>query len=316
MYLGTYSQGVYLHENNMLKLAARLHNASWVCRAGEGYLLSVSELTGQDGETEGELVLFKVRPDGMLTEASRAGTGGLAPCHILYEPDAKKALISNYLSGTVGVFSVKDEILIKEIVLNLFDADEQPGHAHCAVSRRGFQMLYVCDLGLDAVFEIDPYHCQKTRIALPEGSGPRHAVLSADEKTLYVVCECSCEVMALDIATREIRSRHALKDLGYTGFAAAAALRLHPSGRLLAASLRGNDKVVLLRLDASGAVISREDMALNAPIPRDIAFSPDGQSLYVAYQDGGRVDVFALKPDGTLFKQNAFEAPSVVSLCF
>lgn len=319
LYFGTYSkngaEGIYSVQNGVAALAARLKDASWLT-AADGYLLAVSELTGNMGEAEGELVSYRIEAGGGLKEAGRMGTGGLAPCHIAYDSPGRQGVISNYMTGNIATFSLDGcGVPKRRQVIQLAHPGEAPGHAHCAVFTKGGDRFFVCDLGLDAAIERHMAG-EIRRIGLPKGAGPRHAVLSNDEKTLYVVCELSCEVMAIDSLSGAIISRHGLSDEHHSGFAAAAAIRLHPSGRLLAASLRGNNKVTLFGLLANGGIGWRKDYPVPKPVPRDIAFSKDGARLFVALQDSAGVLVYDVSPKGGLVYREEIACPGVVSVCF
>ncbi len=312
IYLGAYADHIYGLKDGQITQEAKLKDASWVLNTGDGYLLAVSELT----QALGELAAYRILEEGGLLETSRISTGGRAPCHIAYEAAHRYGVVSNYLTGNIKTFTLDETGMLHEMeTLPLEKPGTAPGHAHSALFFGSGDHFFACDLGQDAVI-VRSMTEEIRRLNLPKGSGPRHAVLSSNEKLLYVACELSCQMMVLDAETGQILSIHELRDQGYEGFAAASAIRLHTGGNVIAVSLRFNDKIIFFGLDHSGAIAWRKDHPVPPSVPREIAFSPDGEKLYVALQEGGRVLVYDVLAQGNLHLNHEILCSKVVSVCF
>ncbi len=337
VYMGTYSDGksngIYrsgLHAELCPQpaLAAELRHASWLHSTPDGFLLACSELSTKDGDAEGRLVSYSIGNGGALTPVMSSGSCGLSPCHIAYAPGPRLCAVSNYADGMLTLYHLSTHGELERLeCLCLADlcASSRAPHAHCAIFNKNADMLFVCDLGQDRVFKISIQAasgekqttlCCKERFTLPEGCGPRHIVLSNDERIAYVVCELSNELMRIDASTGTILERHRLTDEAFSGFAAASALRMHPDQNMIAASCRGNDKVVLFGLDATNNIAWRVDHPLPYSYPRDIAFDPAGKTLWIAYERSAILSKYAILPKGQLLRTDDLQLSSPVSICF
>ncbi|MEG1686398.1 MAG: beta-propeller fold lactonase family protein [Angelakisella sp.] len=333
LYIGTYtvrdSQGIYravLSQAGLtgVSLVAALDNPTWVSCAPNGQLLACGGLGGNPNERpQGELFAYKRVQDGGLAFCGKAGSGGIAPCHLAYAPSKGLAFVANYHSGSLSAYRLTDSapqryatLLLKELTR---EPDEKVSHAHCCLVDRAEQRLFVCDLGLDSIFVFSLGDQGELalvqRFVLPKGCGPRHAVLSPEEKLLYVVCELSSQLLVLDAQTGAVRECHKLTDSEFTGFAAAAAIRMDAAGQRLAVSCRGNDKLTLFRLGQDGGVTGRTEVPLSGSFPRDIVLTPDWSWLLAAYQHSDFVELFRLEADGTMRSVQRLTVPSPVCLC-
>jgi 6-phosphogluconolactonase len=80
---------------------------------------------------------------------------------------------------------------------------------------------------------------------------------------------------------------------GFTGTNTAAEVHVHPSGKWLFGSNRGDDSIVVFALDASGAMTVKGFTKTGGTTPRDFALDPTGTWLYAANEGTGDVVVFA-----------------------
>ena len=178
-------------------------------------------------------------------------------------PVARQLYVSNYSSGELLCYALDDKGLPAGEPQALRRqgsgprADRQDGpHAHFAMPDAAGAHVYLCDLGTDAIVR---HRVQADGLA-PEpdwtlrarpGSGPRHLVLAG--ALIVAVNELSNTLsvygQAEDARTppRELAHASTLPP-GWTGASWAAALRLHPNGRLLMVSNRGHDSIAAFRL--------------------------------------------------------------------
>ena len=77
-----------------------------------------------------------------------------------------------------------------------------------------------------------------------------------------------------------------------------AAIRLHPSGKWLYASVRGADVLVTFGVDENGLLTEQSCIASGGKIPRDFDLTPDGRFLLAANQDSDNLCVFEIDAEG------------------
>ena len=303
-------------------------NPSYLCAWGDR-LYSVSERS-----RDAALDISAIEDGGArLRPIGRAAVPGADPCHVSVNPVARQLYVSNYSSGELLCYALDDKGLPAGEPQALRRqgsgprADRQDGpHAHFAMPDAAGAHVYLCDLGTDAIVR---HRVQADGLA-PEpdwtlrarpGSGPRHLVLAG--ALIVAVNELSNTLsvygQAEDARTppRELAHASTLPP-GWTGASWAAALRLHPNGRLLMVSNRGHDSIAAFRL--------RRDAPWLEPLghfpaggrtPRDIAFTPDGAFLLIASQDDHLIRALRIDPvTGMPERAGAsFALRSPVSLC-
>ncbi len=171
-------------------------------------------------------------------------------------------------------------------------------HAHAACFSPDRRWLLVPDLGSDRIWchrfddatgqlGPDPLHWQA-----PPGSGPRHVGFSADGRSAVLLTELSRSVISLSWNDGVL---HTVDSIDLDGPGTAAALRWHPTGTMLAVSIRTSDAIALLDFDpATGKLALLHQAPCGGAKPRDCTFSPCGNWLLTANQDGNTIAVLAL----------------------
>ena len=147
-------------------------------------------------------------------------------------------LTANYHEGTFSFLKYENgEIQLKKKVL----IKEKAG-CHMLV---GFKEYYLgFALYMDTVYIFDQnYECVH-QIAFPEGSGPRHGVVSEDGEYLYVVSELSNEVFLISTKDWTIKDHVQLTEQKTDG---SAAIRLFENR--LYVSVRGLDEVYEIEVE-------------------------------------------------------------------
>ena len=70
---------------------------------------------------------------------------------------------------------------------------------------------------------------------------------------------------------------------------------MHPSGKFLYASNRGDDSIVVFRIDGeAGTLTPAEWVSTQGKTPRNFAIDPSGKFLLAANQDSGSIVVFRI----------------------
>ena len=188
----------------------------------------------------------------------------------------------------------------------------------------------VADLGLDRVFSyrIDPAKGGLTPndppfVTLAAGSGPRHVAFRPDAKFVYSLNELLSTVTTF----RYDASRGSLKELqtlstlpkDWSGSNSTAEIVVHPNARFVYASNRGDDSIVIFRIDSSRGTLTFVDRTpTQGKTPRNFAIDPSGTFLLAANQDSGSIVTFRIDPQtGRLTSTgDMLEVPSPVCILF
>ena len=164
----------------------------------------------------------------------------------------------------------------------------------------------VDDLGLD---ELLVYKFDSTKGSLTPndppftkvdaGSGPRHFVLSADGKFAYVISEMghTVTVFSNDAAAGKLRTLQTVPTLpkDFTGRNDDAEIRIHPSGRFLYASNRGDDSIVVYAIDKSKGTLTQVGyFKTGGKEPRNFEIDPTGTLLFAANEKSDNIVVFRI----------------------
>ena len=277
-----------------LRCAAKIVNPSWIhLDPGGRQLFAVSERFDQPGQVYG----FDLTPNGDLTPVSTQSSCGLATCHLTVTED--QLFAASYLDGCLSAYSRQGAQISEALAVIPFSGSgpnvkrQEGSHAHQALVSPCGRWLYVCDLGSDCIrqHELHDETLVWVRdIQIPPGSGPRHLLFHPSKDLAWLVCELSPMILTFgwnrENGVLEQRSRLRFDDHPeFERAGAAAAIHLHPSGKLLGVSDRSAHSICLFSVGESGDLTFQQRIQTGEINPRDFAFSPDGRWLLVAYQD-------------------------------
>jgi len=333
LYVGTYtqhgSQGIYAYRFeektgrlSSLGLAAETVNPSFVTvdRAGK-LLYAVNEVQKYQGAATGAVSSFSIdHHSWKLKPINQVASGGADPCYLALDKSGKFLLIANYTGGTVAVIPVAGDGHLSEASSVLKNEgtpgpvkDRQEGpHAHFIEVSAGNRFAYVADLGLDRIliYRFDAQRGVLSRAKstsgtnssdsaiLAPGTGPRHIAFSAEGKFLYVIGELDSTVTVF--ANRANQSYRAIQKIsalpaGFAGNNTAAEIAMHPSGKFLYTSNRGDDSIAVFSIDqTSGRLTFVERVSSGGKTPRNFAIDPAGSHLLAANQDSGNIVSFTI----------------------
>ncbi|HET8925563.1 MAG TPA: lactonase family protein [Candidatus Acidoferrum sp.] len=275
---------------------------------------------------------------GKLTLLNQLPALGEDPCYISFDKTGKFVLVANYTSGNVVVFPIGTDGKLGAATGNVKDQgtlgpnkERQEGpHAHWIETSPDNRFVLVADLGLDEVlvFKFDPANGTLTANApafakLKPGSGPRHIAFHANGKFVFVVSELSSTATAF----RYDAKKGSLKEIGtvstlppnFSGRNDVAEVAVHPNGKFLYVSNRGNDSIAILSIDGNtGALTPRGGVPTGGKEPRHFAVDPSGKYLLTENQLSDNIVIFkidsaagGLTPTGQIV-----EAPSPVDITF
>jgi 6-phosphogluconolactonase len=349
VYVGTYtgpkSEGIYAFDFDTATgaatapaLAAKTESPSFLALRPDGKTLyAANELAGAP-PAGGTLSAFRIADEkGALRFLNKEATNGDHPCHLAIDRTGKWAIAANYSSGSVAILPLKDDgslggpaSVLAHKGSSANQARQKEPHAHCVTFDARERFAFVCDLGIDRVvaYRFDP---AKGSLAaegaggatLAPGSGPRHAAFSADGRFLYVLSELSLTVAVFSYAAdtgalAELQTISTLPGKVEEGYSAAE-IALHPSGRFLYTSNRGNDSIAVFVVDkATGRLAALQHKPTGGKTPRSFALDPSGSFLLAANQGSDTITVFRVDwRTGTLAAMdNVIKVPSPVCVLF
>jgi 6-phosphogluconolactonase len=313
-----------------LGLAAETANPSFLTvDAGRKFLYAVNEVHDYKGEASGGVTAFAIgdRKTGKLTELNEVSSHGADPCYIAIDRSGKYVLVANYTGGNVAVLPILSGGRIGEAASVLKDAgalgpnkDRQDApHAHWIEASARNRFVYVADLGLDRVliYKLDatkgtlntgeaatsasmdkasPDAKDFFSATLAPATGPRHIAFSGDGKFMYVLGELDSTVTVFANDANE--TFHSLQKIsalpaGFSGTNDAAEIAMHPSGKFLYTSNRGDDSIAAFAIDgATGKLTFLQRVPSGGKTPRNFAIDPEGKRLLAANEESGNIVEF------------------------
>lgn len=339
-YTGKESKGIYAYrfdpassELTALGLAAETTSPSFLAIHPSGrFLYSVNEVQKFKGASSGAVSAFAIdRQTGKLSLLNEVTSHGADPCYISFDKSGKYVLVANYTAGNVAVYPIDADGRLGEASSVLQDSGalgpnkerQEAPHSHWIEASAFNRSVYVSDLGLDRILiyrfdatkgtltreETSPAAAKSGSTAasdspsamLAPGSGPRHAVFSANDNFMYVLGELDSTVTVFAHDSNDtFRSQQRISTLpaGFSDFNKAAEITIHPNGKYLYTSNRGNDSIAVFSIDTrTGNLTAVDHTPSQGRTPRNFTIDPTGSLLFVANQDTGNIVVFRINRD-------------------
>jgi 6-phosphogluconolactonase len=319
-YAGTYtrqkSKGIYVYRFDAATgkltggaLAAETSNPSFVAVSPDQKYLYAANENGK-----GMVTAFAIdAATGHLKMLNSVSATGSGPCHVSVDKTGKLVFVANYNDGTAAAFPVKADGSLGEAAWNIrnsgssVDKARQAGpHAHSANISPDNKFMLLNDLGLDEilVFKIDPAKASVTPNDPPfakvaPGSGPRHLVFSTNGKFAYAINEMLATITAFkwDAAHGKLDEVQTVSTVpaGYSGPKSTAEIAVHPNGKFLYGSNRGNNTIAAFNIDGStGKLTMIDTFPSGGKTPRSFAIDPSGKFLLSAGQDSDNIAGFTI----------------------
>ena len=354
----TPSKGIYLYEFDAdtgkltpKGVAAETLDPSWVVVHPSGKYAYAANEAGKASTVSAFGVDAK---SGKLTLLSQMPALGEDPCYLSFDKTGKYVLVANYTSGNIVVFPILPDGKLGEHTALVQDSgatgpnkERQEGsHAHWIETAMGNGMVLVADLGLDRVliYPFDP----KTGALAPDkdatstggskspaaergwsvtlspGTGPRHVAFSRDDRFLYVLGELQSTVTVFKSPGADNDDSHSIQHIstlpkGFSGRNDAAEIKVHPSGKFLYTSNRGEDSIAIFSIDpAKGTLTFVARVPTGGKEPRHFAIDPSGKYLLAENQYSNNIIVFEIDLSSGMIRQTGqtLDVPSPVDLTF
>lgn len=293
-----------------------------------GHITDSPSVAGYTIESNGELRLINVSP-----------VGDGAGAHIAVHPSGRFLLTAQYGGSSIGLFPLDANGRLGTAAITKHEGgskvvprrQDQPHPHWCGFSPDG-RFAFVPDLGMDGIviYRVDAAKPAVTRhgfAASVPGGGPRHMRFSVDGGFIYLLNELSLSVTTfnydaasgsatLSTTTPTLSEEVKAKEM----FNSAAEILVHPTGRFVYASNRGNDSVTAFRADPeTGRLEVIEVEPIRGAWPRNINLDPSGRWLLAAGADSNTISVLAVDQNTgelTYQRQSIISVPDPICILF
>jgi 6-phosphogluconolactonase len=136
----------------------------------------------------------------------------------------------------------------------------------------------------------------------------------------YVIDEIDSTVTALsyDASTGALKSLQTVSTLpeGFTGNNSTAEIQVHPSGKFLYGSNRGDNSIAIFAIDPdTGRLTSVGRQSTQGKTPRGFGIDPTGAFLLAANQDSDSIVVFRIDPHSGKLEPTGQEVEVPMPVC-
>ncbi|HVW22729.1 MAG TPA: lactonase family protein [Opitutaceae bacterium] len=297
-----------------LGLAARTDNPTFVAFAPSGKVLyAANELYHYQGQS-GAVSAFRIDPGtGRLAFLNQVSARGTGTCYVRVDHTGRNLLAANFGSGSVAVFPLAADGSLRQASAFVQDSGSGPNPRQAGPHEHSFNVspddrfAIAAEFGTDRlmVYRFDPGRgtlspADPPSLALPPASAPRHLAFHPDGRVAYALNEIASTltVLAYDPARGRFRAIQSLSSLppGFSGRNTAAEVVVHPSGRVLYASNRGDNSIAVFAIDGEGRLAPRAFVPCGGRTPRGFGIDPEGGWLVSANQDTHNIALFRIDP--------------------
>jgi len=340
-YIGTYTgpgraDGIYT--GILDSDTGQLGPVTLACKANSPGYLALSpdgaHLYAVTSDTGGSVEAFQIEKSGTLTALNTVSSQGAGPCHLSIDPSGKNVLAANYSGGTIASIRINPDGTLGACTATLAfhgsgpnPARQDKPHAHFISTDSTGQFVYACDLGTDHIwsYRFDPATGilgDQTPVqgTVPPGSGSRHLAFGPGDNFAYVNGEMgrNITVFSRDKDTGSLTPIQTLPLVPGAGPAPGITTAedvLHPSGKWLYVSSRGDDIIAVFSIGPDGKLTFIQDVPSLVKIPRGFGIDPSGHWLISAGQDDGKLALLAIDPATGKLTATAQEAKVPAAIC-
>jgi 6-phosphogluconolactonase len=342
VYVGTYtrdkvSEGIYTMTFDSATgklsdpvLAAPATNPSFLTVHPNGkWLYSVTEAAGPDA---GTVTAFSIdSATGKLTELNQTKSKGSMPCYVSVDSTGKYVFVANYGSGSIAALPIQPDGKLGEATGFMQhegtgpNAARQKGpHAHSIKQYPKTNFVMAADLGTDKLtaYRFDATKGGFTAIKpaeLAPGAGPRHFAFHPKRNVIYVNGEMGSTVTAFGFNPKDgtFTTLGSLTTLpaDHQGENNTAETVVHPSGKFVYVSNRGNDSLAVFSVNSDGTLKAVGHVKSGGQIPRNFNIDPTGNYLLAGNQRTNNLLVFKIDPKSGMLTPTGQELKIGAPVC-
>ena len=235
-----------------------------------------------------------------LTFLNDVAAGGTGPTHVSVDATGGYVFVANYGSGHIAVYPVQADGRLGAATQTILAG----ANAHQIVPDPSNKFVVVPCLGDNKVAQYVLASGALTANTVPQlgtaaGAGPRHIAFTPDGKHAYLINELNSTLSALafDTTTGRLTELQTIstRAAGAAGTNTGAEVVVHPSGKFVYGSNRGDNNIAVFSIDAiSAGVTLIQNASTQGQTPRNFTIDPSGKFLYAANQNSGTVVPFAI----------------------
>ncbi len=274
------------------------------------FVFAVNENTNKGGNG-GQITSFLFdKKLHTLSKINAQSSEGNHPCYVTIDKTARWIVAGNYSSGNAALLEInKNGFLSKAKQVIQYEGKgldtlrQQSPHVHATVFSKNNKRLYITDLGTDKImcYNFDAKQGKITPSEIPfikveDGAGPRHLVLSANEKYMYLLTELKGVIVAFEKDKNSWKKIQEVTSvpLDFTGITGSADIHISTDGNFLYSSNRGESNTVgIFKINKiTGELLLLGHQRTLGIAPRNFNFDPSGKYLLVANQNSDEIVVF------------------------
>jgi len=353
LFVGTYTkkeghvdgqgEGIYIYEMNKetgalryLDVSDQIISPSYLAVHENGkWVYAVNEYDGGEEAFAAVTALEFRREDNSLRYLNETSSMGQYPCYISIDNTGNFVMVANYVGGSVALYPIGEDGLLqpyssyKKHEGSSSHPRQEAAHTHQIFQHPTKDWVAAVDLGADRIYE---YKLDTLSMTLdyvgdfpnsPRMSGPRHMALHPTLEIGYMLNELigTVEVFPTEDALRFRRSIQVIstQEEGDNREPASAAIKVHPNGKFLYTSNRGElNDIVVFAIDENGTLSSVGRQSSLGDVPRDFEIDPSGNFLLVANQNTNTIVTFAIDQQTGMLSETGYvmETPTPVCLKF
>lgn len=347
IYIGTFdtrgSKGLYVMEfdrNNLelIPLQTVDHRRSPNFQAinpGGDYLYSVSGHSFSGDKPFDTVSAYSINSNtGELTLINEQSAEGRGACHVSVDPKGKFIYVSNYSSGNLSVYEIREDGSLTEAVdvvqhkgSSVNQQRQEAPHVHSIIPSPDGRFIYASDLGIDKImiYEVDRETGELSPADTPfventAGAGPRHFAMHPAGEFAYSAEELSSTVAVFRVnrsngALTQIQRINMLPE-DFDEENTAADIHISPDGKFLYATNRGHDSLVIYRIDnETGELSLVGHESTHGEHPRNFGIDKNGEYVFVANRDDDNVVFFQRDAANGELQNTGLEAHVPAAVC-
>lgn len=293
------------------------------------YLYAVNEISEGKEPTQDAVSAYSLEGEtGVPVFINQQPAFGSSPCHVAVEPSGHLVSIATYVGGNLTAYRIEADGALGPASDHAEHTETRKvAHAHSINPAPSGEFAISCDLGLDLVlvYRLDVIAGKllpHSEIQLAQGSGPRHLAYHPNGRNVYVINELNGTVNALrwKTGTGKLELIQTIPTLpnDEAGPAKCADIHVHPNGRYLYGSNRGDHSIVIYRVDEVRGELKLVGFEpTRGEVPRSFVIDPQGKWVLVGNQNSDTISVFHVQPEsGQLEYHSSLEIPTPVCLKF
>jgi 6-phosphogluconolactonase len=299
-----------------------------------------SHLYAVGSKSEPVVAAYEIEKDGKLTLLNTEAIGDGGAAHISVHPSGKFLMTAQYGVGSTAVFPInKDGSVGKRSQLikhkggsGVVESRQKTPHPHYIGYSPDGRFAFVPDLGLDKVmiYKVDEKKGSVSshgHARTVPGGGPRHMKFSKDGKYIYLLNELELSVTSFaynaKAGTTERRTTTTALSVDAKSrqeFNSSAEILVHPNGKFVYSSNRGDDTVTLYWANEKSGHLAVKDVEnVRGAFPRNINYDPTANWMLAAGQHSNTVSVFSIdQKSGEMDYQvgNIINVPGPICILF